>query len=262
MADELQDALACAAPDASAGSAGGERANEAMFDAFFFRWRLGGPERDAAALDAVRGLISRGKLVALQLAVRDLAALRAQQDWLRALATDRALMRSPNVAWDVGLEDAARPFFVASVCHRDPASVDALAEARELLTALGVPLRPALAPFQFHQGCPLLLPQAHILLPSGQRLLCNDDVGSGDAGFAPRQASEARCAQQLEAACARCAALPFCLSRCPKHPAPTPGDAECERVKTRARAELVRLVACGQLPAEPLEPLEPRRSAS
>ncbi len=237
MGDDLQDALAC---------------GDGLADAYFFRWRPSSAERDGEALEAIRGLLRRGKLVAVQIAVRDREALCAHQDWFRALAGDEPLMRSPNVAWDVGLDDPGRPFFLASVCHRDPDRVRELAAARGLLTELGVPLRPALSPFQFHPGCPLLLPDAHILLPTGRRVACNDDVGTSEPGFDPRPASRARVAEQLERACTRCSALPFCLARCPKLAAPVPDSPECLEVKHGARVELLRLLESGQL--RPIDP--------
>lgn len=243
MGDALGDALASRGAGA---------------DAFFFRWRPASADQDGEALEAIRGLLRRGKLVAVQLAVRDREALRAHEGWLRELAADELLMRHPNAAWDVGLDDGERPFFLASVCHRGDDQVRELAAARGLLTELGIPLRPALAPFQLHPGCPLLLPRAHILLPTGRRVRCNDDVGSSEPGFDPRAASQARVAEQLDRACTRCSVLPFCLSRCPKLPAPVPDSPACEQVRRGARIELRRLLESGQLRPEDPEQMSRR----
>jgi hypothetical protein len=238
IGDELHDALAC---------------SEAVADAYFFRWRPVSADHDGEALEAIRGLLRRGKLVAIQIAARDREALRAQQGWFQELATDDLLMRNPNAAWDVGVDDGDRPFFAASVCHRGADRVRELAAARGLLTDLGLPLRPAVAPFQFHPGCPLLVPGAHIVLPTGRRVACTDDVGTTESGVDPRGASRVRVSEQLARSCTRCSVLPFCLSRCPKLPAPVPDSPECEQVKQGARVELRRLLESGQLRAEHAE---------
>src|SRR5213078_544848 len=143
MADALHDALAC---------------GEAIADAYFFRWRPVSAERDGEAIEAIRDLLRQGKMIAIQIAIPDHEALLVHLRWLRELATDDLLMRSANIAWDVGLDGEA-PFFAASVCQRDGDRVRELAAARHLLTQLGIPIRPAVAPFQFHPGCPLLVPQ-------------------------------------------------------------------------------------------------------
>lgn len=232
MGDALQDALA---------------SSKAVANAYFFRWRPISADRDGKALEAVRGLLRRGKMVAIQIAARDHETLRTHKDWFEELAADDLLMRHPNAAWDVGVDDDERPFFLASVCHRDDDRVAELAAMRRLLTDFGIPLRPALAPFQFHPGCPLLLPQAHIILPTGRRVRCIDDVATSGPGFDPRAASRIRVTEQLERSCTRCSVLPFCLSRCPKLPAPVPDSPECERVRKSARGELLRLIESGQL---------------
>jgi radical SAM protein with 4Fe4S-binding SPASM domain len=242
MGDAVHDALA---------------AGEAGADAYFFRWQPISADRDGDALEAIRGLLRRGKLVAIQIAAAGRDALAPHRRWLHELADDDQLVRHPGAAWDAGIVDAARPFFAAAVCHRDAARIAELAAMRRYLTDLGIPVRPGLAPFQFHPGCPLLVPGSHVVLPTGRRVLCIDeaatDAAANEAGFDPRAASQARVAEQLRGACTRCSVLPFCLSRCPRLAAPVPDSPECTQIRQRAHAELRRLLASGQIRPEDAE---------
>lgn len=214
-------------------------------DAYFFRWRPAAREHDAPALDAVRALLAQGKLVAIQLALAAGAELAAHTAALAALALDRELTHHPNLAWDVALVEPGLPFFAAATCQRQRCSeLDAL---RAELTALGLPLRPALAPYSLHPGCPLLLAGAHVLLPSGRRAQCMEELTGTPCEPPPRQAAAQRAASQLASSCAACASVGFCLARCPKLAAPVPGSPECAAILDRTRDELERLVTCGAL---------------
>lgn len=234
MGESLLDAIACA----EVGPA---------VDAYFFRWRPATRQVDASALAALRYLVARGKLVACQLVFDDLAELEGSAGALRELADDHALARHPNVAWDVGLVDPARPFFLASVCQHEPARAAALDVLRRRVTDLGVPARAALAPFSLHPGCPLLLARAHVLLPGGRRAQCLDEATGAATAQAPRAAAAERAAAQLASSCAGCSSLPFCLARCPRLPAPVPDSPECLDFQARVSGELHRLLGAGHL---------------
>ncbi len=225
-----------------------------LADSFYFRWQPG-TDDDDHALDGLRNLVRLGKLIAVQIAIDDGSALLRQRRRLRSVAADPALVRARNLTWDVSVAAGdGGPGFLPGVCHRQPGAAARLARGRRVLTTLGIPVRPAIAPFHQHPGCPLLIRGACAVLASGRLVSCLVDAGdppppTAAAGFAPGPAATRRMAAQCAGACSGCAVLPFCLARCPRLPAPVPGSAECTQVVRAVERELGRLLSVGHLRA-------------
>lgn len=227
-------------------------------EAFFFRWELGraGSGSRRAVLEAARDLVAQGKSIVIQLAISRLDEIERCSDTIRWAARQPELVRGGRCLWDVTVASEEHPvYFLPSVCleFSDPA-FDLLATARDELSRLGIRVRPAIAPYRMHPGCPFRFALARAYDERGGRIACLLDAKGPWRcdGEALSQDAVSR-KEQVERCGTSCALLPFCLARCPRMDALVPESPSCANRKRMIEQELRRMLVSGLVPIARLD---------